>query len=71
VPNIESRCNQLKLGHPPRALARASTLMNASAESQARFREYVKAGRVLCARSIQPLNVAAQFAADAGPMEIQ
>jgi hypothetical protein len=28
-------------------------LINASAESEARFREYVKAGTVLCAHPIQ------------------
>jgi len=46
-------------------------LINASAESEARFREYVKAGTVLCARRFSRLNEAARFAADPGPMEIQ
>ena len=31
----------------------AQLLINASAESEARFREYVKAGTVLCARPIK------------------
>src|SRR5260370_33755629 len=34
----------------------AIVLVNASAESEARFREYVRAGTVLCAPSIQPFE---------------
>ena len=43
------------------------TLINASAQSDARFREYVKAGRVLARVRLSRLNVAAQFAGGRGP----
>jgi hypothetical protein len=42
-------------------------LVNASAESDARFREYVKAGTVLCARSIQPFERGRPVCGGRGP----
>jgi hypothetical protein len=44
-------------------------LVNASAESDARFREYVKAGTVLCARSIQPFERGRPVCGGRGPSE--
>ncbi len=43
-------------------------LVNASAESDARFREYVKAGTVLCARSIQPFERGRPVCGGRGPL---
>src|SRR5580700_5037485 len=41
--------------------------INASAESEARFREYVKAGTVLCARSIKPFERGRPVCGGRGP----
>src|SRR5580700_1935593 len=41
--------------------------INASAESEARFREYVKAGTVLCARPIQPFERGRPVCGGRGP----
>jgi hypothetical protein len=48
-------------------MVRARVLINASAESEARFREYVKAGTVLCARSIQPFERGRPVCGGRGP----
>jgi len=43
------------------------SLINASAQSDARFREYVKAGTVLCARSIEPFERGRPVCGGRGP----
>jgi len=43
---------------------------NASALSEARFHESVELGEVLCARSIEPLKVAASDCGGCGPKEL-
>ena len=47
-------------------------MTSASAKSDARFREYVKAGSALGARAAKPFGRGRPwFAADAGPMQIR
>jgi hypothetical protein len=51
---IDVRMNVTEIGRLSSSIGQV--LINASAESEARFREYVRAGTVLCARSIQPFE---------------